>query len=154
MKKLSLPKITLLGIKLPSKTTNRNEQAMQDCGALWQRFEQEKVYAAIPTKLREEVYAVYFDYEGDHTAPYSYFIGCPVEDSTSCPPGLETLTIPADSFLKLTARGKMPDCVANAWREIWKSDYGRSYHFDFEIYDQRSQDWSNAEVDIYLSAER
>jgi predicted transcriptional regulator YdeE len=47
----------------------------------------------------------------------------------------------------------MPGCMVDKWREIWNSDIPRAYKFDFEIYDERSQDWSDAEVDIYLSVE-
>lgn len=151
MNSLKLPEITLLGIKLPFQTTNENGQSMKDCGALWQQFETNDTVSKIPNKLNEQVYAVYYGYQGDHTQPYSYFIGCPVEESSEVPDGLEKLHIPQDSYLKKTASGKMPDCVANAWLEIWKSELNRSYHFDFEIYDHRSQNWDQSEVDIYLS---
>ena len=45
----------------------------------------------------------------------------------------------------------MPGCVIDAWKGVWISNIPRSYKMDFEIYDERSQDWSNAEVEIYLS---
>jgi predicted transcriptional regulator YdeE len=45
----------------------------------------------------------------------------------------------------------MPDCVANAWKEIWQSKLSRAYEKDFEIYDEKSQDWNNAEVSIFIS---
>ena len=47
----------------------------------------------IPNKLTGEILAVYHQYEGDHTKPFSYFIGCKVKADTEVPPGLETLTI-------------------------------------------------------------
>ena len=47
----------------------------------------------------------------------------------------------------------MPDCVINAWKEIWGSNIPRSYKMDFEVYDERSKDWGNAEVEVYLSVE-
>lgn len=30
----------------------------------------------------------------------------------------------------------MPDCVANAWRDIWAGNLERTYQTDFEIYDE------------------
>lgn len=144
-------RITLIGLKLPSKTTNENNQSMKDCGELWTRFEKEEVFKKIPNKLSEEVLAVYHDYEGDHTQPFSYFIGCKVEEGTELPDGLRSLTIPAGNYQKVTAKGEMPNCIAEKWREIWESDIPRIYKTDYEVYDERSQDWSNAEVDIYLS---
>lgn len=145
--------IHLIGIELPSKTTNENGQSMKDCGNLWTRFEQEEIVSKIPNKSSDEVLAVYYDYEGDHTQPFSYFIGCKVKEETAVPQGLDSLIIPAGDYQKVTAKGKMPDCIGNKWREIWESDIPRAYKADFEVYDERSQDWSDAEVDIYLSVE-
>ncbi len=152
MDHISIDTFTLAGIRLPGKTTNSNEQSSRDCGALWQRFEQEKIANKIAGKLDNAVRAVYFDYDGDHTQPFSYFIGCRVDPKAVQPDGLEKLTIPSGTYKKIVARGKMPYCIMNAWREIWsKDDSVRGYAFDFEVYDQRSYDWSNAEVDILLS---
>lgn len=148
---LSLETITLIGLKLPSKTTNKNNQSMKDCGELWTRFEKEEIFSKIPNKLSDEVLAVYYNYEGDYTDPFSYFIGCKVQEDTELPNDLQRLTIPSKKYLKVTAKGEMPNCIANKWREIWDSDIPRAYHADFEVYDERSQDWSDAEVDIYLS---
>lgn len=82
---------------------------------------------------------------------YSFFIGCKVASETLKPEDLDELTIPAQKYQIETAKGQMPDCVANAWRKIWSTKINRQYGFDFEIYDQRSHDWANAEIDIYLS---
>ncbi len=45
----------------------------------------------------------------------------------------------------------MPGCIAEAWQNIWKAGLNRNFGFDFEKYDERSLNWENAEVDIYLS---
>lgn len=145
------PQFKLIGLNLGRKTTNENEQAGIDCGSLWQRFETEGIYVKIPNKLTEEVIAVYFDYDGDHTQPYSYFIGCKVSEDTQTPEGLDSLIIPEQDYQKIVAKGQMPNCVADAWRSIWKSGIERPYTYDFEIYGSRSHDWSNAEVDIFLA---
>lgn len=143
--------IKLIGIALPHKTTNENGQSMADCGNLWQQFEQGGYFDRIPGKSGDEVYAVYFDYDGDHTQPFSYFIGCSVNADTDVPLGMSSLTIPEGGYLKITAQGKMPDCVADAWRAIWKGDIDRAFQYDFERYDERSKAWNSAEVDIFLS---
>jgi len=141
---------TLTGLALKTKTTNANNQAATDCGNLWQEFEKGDYFNRIPGKLSDEVFAVYHNYEGDYTQPYEYFIGCKVNAGSVAPEGMDTLTIPAGKYQKIEAKGTMPDCVANAWREIWKSDTPRTYIADFEVYDERSKDWANATVDIYL----
>lgn len=141
----------LVGLKLKGKTTNHNGQSSEDCGSLWQKFETDKVFDLIPGKLSSEVYAVYFDYEKDDPGSFCYFIGCEVNIEAVTPKGLEELLIPTQKYHKITAKGVMTGCITDAWKEIWKSDMNRKFGFDFEVYDERSQDWSNAEVDIYVS---
>jgi predicted transcriptional regulator YdeE len=143
----------LVGLALPHTTTNENGQSAIDCGTLWQQFQNENYYERINSKLNSNVIAVYHGYEGDHTKPYHYFIGCPIDKSAVIPEGLDSLYIPKDVYRKLTAKGIMPDCVADAWRSIWAGDFDlqRAYHFDFELYDERSHDWNNAAVDIFIS---
>jgi predicted transcriptional regulator YdeE len=51
-------------------------------------------------------------------------------------------------------KGPLPKVVPSAWQALWKmEDDGqlkRSYQTDFEIYDRRTQDLQNAQVDIYV----
>jgi predicted transcriptional regulator YdeE len=151
MNKIKQSGFTLIGLKLKGKTTNENGQSGIDCGNLWQKFEKDLIAEKIPGKLSDEKYAVYFEYEGDHTKPFSYFIGCRVNNDASAPPDMTILTVPAGNFTRMIAKGKMPDCVANAWKDIWNSKIERAYQFDYEIYDEQSKDWKNAEVDIFVS---
>ena len=146
-----LEEITLIGLSLQTKTTNAHGQSKIDCGNLWQEFEKGNYADKIPGKLNDEIFAVYHQYEGDHTKPFSYFIGGKVKSGTDVPKGLNGLIIPNGEYQHIIARGKMPDCVAHAWKDIWSSDIPRAYQADFEIYDERSKDWNNAEVDIFLS---
>ena len=151
METFQIPEFKLTGLKLNKKTFNKGGQSGIDCGSLWQKFQAENVAERIPDKLGHEIYAVYFAYEGDHTNPFSYFIGCKVGANTQTPEGMDSLTIPEQKYTKVIAKGEIPDCIGNSWQEIWRSKIDRAYQYDFEIYDERSQDWSHAEVDIYLS---
>lgn len=141
----------LVGLKLKGKTTNEDNQSSKDCGELWQKFESEKIFDQIPEKLSNEIYAVYYDYEKDETTPFSYFIGCKVNKNTKTPEEQDVLFIPAQQYRKFTAKGVMIECITDTWKEIWKSEIHRKFGYDFEIYDERSQDWSNAEVDLFIS---
>jgi predicted transcriptional regulator YdeE len=141
----------LAGIALKHTTLNANGQSAIDCGNLWQEFEKRDIAAQISGKKGSEVYAVYHGYEGDHTKPYAYFIGCRIPEGAEAPVDLDILNIPAGSYQPLSSTGKMPDCVASSWRQIWNADYPRAYQYDFEVYDERSHDWQNAKVDIFLS---
>jgi len=141
----------LIGLSLKTKTTNENGQSAIDCGSLWQQFEKGNYAEKIPGKLSNEIFAVYYNYEGDHAKPFSYFIGCKVKESTEIPDGLNSLIIPAGVYEKIIAKGKMPDCVADAWKNIWRSNSSRAYNTDFEVYGERSKNWNDAEVDIFIS---
>lgn len=151
MENITKSPLHLIGIQLPEKTTNANGQSAIDCGNLWQQFETENFAARISDKVGNEIYAVYFEYEGDHNQPFSYFIGCEVKPGAKVPEEMSSLIIPEQACIKFTAKGKMPDCIAKSWREIWASNIKRGYQYDFEVYDERSKDWSNAEVEIFVS---
>lgn len=146
-----ISEIKLIGLDLGRTTTNENGQSNIDGGNLWQKFEGGNYADQIPNKSGDEIYAVYYGYEGDHTDPFRYFIGCRVTDNSEVPEDMDRLTIPAGNFQKITAKGEMPGCIASVWKIIWDSDISRSYNYDFEVYDERSHDWSDAEIDIYLS---
>ena len=151
MNKFELEEIQLIGLALKTKTFNANGQSAIDCGKLWQDFTNGNYADKIPGKLSNDILAVYHQYEGDHTKPYSYFIGCRVQSITKIPPELDSLIIPKGPYQKITATGKMPDCVANKWIEIWNADIPRAYRPDFEVYDEKIKDWNNADVDIFIS---
>jgi predicted transcriptional regulator YdeE len=145
--------ITLIGIALDKKTTNENQQSSNDIGLFWQTFMKENVSSKIPGRVGEDIYAVYYDYEGDHTKPFGYFIGVPVGDDTTVPAGMIKIDIPTGRYTHFVARGRMPDCMIDAWAEIWNSDIKRTYTADYEIYGSKSNDTENAEVDIFIAAE-
>ena len=135
------------------RTTNREGKAMTDIGALWQRFYSEYIEAKIPGRIGNEVYGIYSDYSSDYTQEYTALIGCRVDSIGNVPPGLSAVMISGGTYSKFVARGKMPDAVVNEWTAIWKmgEQLERSYTVDFEVYDTRSQDPSNAEVDVYIA---
>ena len=145
------PAFRLIGLNLDRKTTNKNKQSEKDCGNLWQKFEQEKTATLIPGKLSDEVYAVYFDYESDEKGAFSYFIGCKADETTPLPEGLDELHIPAQDYEQITARGVMTGCVTEAWQKVWDTIKNRKFGYDFEVYDERSRDWNDATVDIFIA---
>jgi len=151
MNKIELEEIKLIGLSLPTKTTNEMGKSSIDCGNLWQKFEKENYTDKILNKLSDEILAVYHQYEGDHTHSFSYFIGCKVEANTEIPEGLDSLVISKGLYQKLISTGKMPGCLTNTWKEIWNSNIPRAYQTDFEVYDERSKDWNKAEVEVFIS---
>ena len=143
--------IYLMGLALKKKTTNENGQSGIDCGNHWQEFERKNVPEQVNEKLSSEIYAVYYDYEGDYTKPFAYFIGCPVPENAKAVEGLDTLFIPKGEYQLIEAKGKMPDCVIAAWQQVWKDRIPRAYRYDFEVYDSLTFDWQNVTVNIFIS---
>ena len=75
----------------------------------------ESIASRIEEKFSDVIYAVYFNYSGDHNDPYHYFIGCQVPEATSPAPGLSILNVAGAYYTKITAKGKMPDCETVGW---------------------------------------
>lgn len=143
----------IFGVKLKTKTSNVNGQSSKDCGELWQYFEKNKIAESIPDKTSDAVYAVYHEYASGENGLFSYFIGCRVKDDAVKPENLDELNIPEQAYHIETARGKMTGCITEAWEKIRQSSLNRTFGYDFEVYDEISSDWNDAEIDIYISVQ-
>lgn len=134
------------------RTTNENGQAAKDIPALWQRFFAENISEKVKDKLSETVYAIYTDYEKDHTKPYTTIVGYAVEELKIIPDGLVSILIEEGSYSKFTAKGKLDEgAVYNEWLNIWNAPIERIFTTDFEVYDEKSTNPQNAEVDIFIA---
>lgn len=109
-------------------------------------------------------YCVYTDYEAEHCDPascnyhgdYSYFIGEEVDSVGQLPESYVSITLPAQSYAKLTnGPASMPDVVRKPWQAIWNmspEELGgkRSFGADYEVYDERATDHDNIVLDIFI----
>lgn len=112
----------------------------------------EGIAQQIPHKTDNSVYCIYTGYEKDHTKPYTTIVGCKVKNLDAIPDGMTGITIDQADYTRRTARGNiLQGLVFNEWMEIWNSDLDRAYTTDFEVYDERTQDPENAEVDIFVA---
>jgi predicted transcriptional regulator YdeE len=121
----------------------------------WQKFFREGILAKIPNKIGLNIYAVYSDYASDRDGEYSFVIGAMVKEGTVAPAGMVAKALPGGHFAVLTSdQGPLPKVVPGVWKKVWKLEdekkIQRNYKADFEIYDQRSQDPQNAQVDLYV----
>lgn len=153
----TLPVIKLIGISARTSNAGEFNPETAKIGATIQKYITEAVYDKIPNrKTPGKAYCVYTEYESDHTGAYTYFIGEEVDASSEAPEGLSTITIPAQSYAKVTTEpGPMPTVCINAWMDIWKmtsEDFGgeRNYSADFEVYDERALDPTHTVLDIYI----
>lgn len=143
---VTLSKMLVTGLKI--RTTNENNKAVADIGALWGKLIQENLFQQIQHKTDNMAIGLYTEYEGDATKPYSFLCGCQVSDTTD---GFETITIPAGKYAKFTVVGNMVDAVGKAWGDIWNMDLDRAYTCDFEHYHNDSADMANQTIDIYIA---
>ncbi len=145
---VQVPSMNIVGIEC--RTINTPDRAPIDIGKLWERFYTEKVFDKIPNKTSNETLALYCDYEGDYTKPYSVVIGCRVDSFEQLPEGLVVKTLPATSYAVFKAIGKHPDAVIKGWNTIWQTELKRTYTGDFEVYGEGFQK-DPAEVDIFIA---
>ena len=122
--------------------------------ATWTDFLHQNATAKIKNRaLPPTMYAVYSDYERDWRGEYSYLIGWGVTRAGNVPEGMETRTIPAQTYAVFRAHGQMPDEVLAVWSQVWLSDLPRTYTFDFEVYDKRFTNPDQKEVDICVAVD-
>jgi predicted transcriptional regulator YdeE len=139
------PAILVIGINC--RTSNAKETGPQ----LWGRFYSEDILSQIPNKVSNEVIALYCDYEGDYTQPYSVVIGCPVSSIDTIPEGMVAKTIPASSYAVFRAIGEHPKALIETWGNIWKQPkLERTYTGDFELYGNKFVSGSLKEVEVYI----
>jgi predicted transcriptional regulator YdeE len=147
---------TVVGIS--ARTNNAQEAAGN--GVIpkqWEKFYKEDILGKIPDKTDHVVYAVYTDYASDKNGDYTFVIGAKVNDASKVPPGMVARKVPKGKYAVVTtARGPVWQVVPKAWQEVWsledKSKLGgaRAYKADFEVYDDRSQNPQDSQVDLLI----
>ena len=160
-KKDFLPEITLIGLTVRTNNKNEMDSSKSKIGDLAAYFWSQNIANNIKNRLNPGVtYCAYTDFENDENGEYTYFIGESVESLTDQDLSLfSTVSVPAGNFMKFTTEpGPMPGVVIDAWKNIWKMkqhefEGNRSYIVDYEVYDSKAADLTNAVVDIYIGLE-
>jgi predicted transcriptional regulator YdeE len=142
---------------LAARTNNAREMSGRGkIGHLWREFLQPNMAAKIPNKVGVDLFAVYSDYESDHTGHYTYLVGIPVVSTEAVPPNLTIKHVPAGRYAVFTSeRGPLQIVVPELWRRIWTMSIAelgglRSFKADYEVYDQRAANPENAQIDLYI----
>ncbi len=143
-----------LVIGIPIRTSNENGRFQKDVSPLWDRFFREKIADKIPNKTGQSPIAVYTDYEGDYTQPFTYILGYEVFSLKEIPEGMRGVEISPSPYAVFTAKGEFPKSMVQTWQTVWKSDLPRSYTTDFEIYPSDFNPQKKPEVRIYIGLER
>ncbi len=140
----------IIGIK--TRTTNENGQLAKDIGQLWEKFMSEAIVDKIPNKVDTAIFSIYTNYEKDHTKPFDTILGCAVHTLDEIPQNMIGQEFDMGNYRKFIAKGDLTkNIVYNTWTEIWDTDLAREYSADFEIYGEKSQNTTNAEVEIFVA---
>jgi predicted transcriptional regulator YdeE len=131
------------------RTTNQDDRATIDIGNLWTKFMRENIAGQIAARLSDDIYCVYTDYENDHTGWYTAVLGCRIENPNDSE-GMFTALVPKGSYRLYKPSGKFPECVANAWREIWEDCPSRSYIADYDLYKAGANSFEATKTEIYV----
>lgn len=154
---VALPKVTLMGIKMRTSYETEVNPLTGKITPTVQRYFQE----GIPDKILNRanpgrLFAVYTEYESDHTGAYTYFLGEEVTHVGDTPEGLATLELPLGNYTKFTTNpAPLPHVIIDAWYNIWQMNADqlggeRKWVADFEVYDERAQNPLMAVVDIFI----
>ena len=150
------PEFSVIGIQV--RTSNAKE--VTGGGAIpkqWERFFKEGISDKIPHKVDSTVYAVYTNYASDYNGEYDFIIGMKVSRVSDVPPGMVAKKVPKGRYAIVTSsKGPVAQVVPQAWQRVYSLDDNkllggaRAYKADFELYDQRSQNPQDSQVDLYL----
>lgn len=119
--------ITVIG--LAQRQSNDHPERI---GSQWHTFFARGGPSQIPERLSDDVYAVYFEYEGDQTKPYSLLLGCAVPAGTTVGSGMSWVTIPRARYARFPANGTQPQALVETWKTIWAAPIQRTFRIDFE----------------------
>ncbi len=137
---IDLPGIFIAGLAL--RTTNEHDRAQTDIAGLWAKFAGEDIAGQITSRVSDDLYCVYTDYENDYRGWYTTLLGCRVTSPDDAQ-GLFTALVPRGSYRLYKPQGDAPGCVSDAWRQIWMEGSGRNYIADYDLY-------RNGQVEIYV----
>ena len=150
------PEFSVIGIQV--RTSNAKE--VTGGGAIpkqWERFFKEGIADNIPNKVDSTVYAVYTNYASDYNGEYDFIIAMKVSRVSDIPPGMVAKKVPKGRYAIVTsAKGPVAQVVPQAWQRVYSLDDNkqlggaRAYKADFELYDQRSQNPQDSQVDLYI----
>jgi predicted transcriptional regulator YdeE len=110
----------------------------------------------IPNKVASTIYAVYTNYASDYNGEYDLIIGMKVSNVANVPPGMVAKTVPKGKYAVVaSAEGPVAQVVPKAWQQVYSLDNkqlggSRAYKADFELYDQRSRNPQDSQVDLYI----
>lgn len=135
--KAGLEKLSAFSVVGISAMISGNETASEEINTLWETFFSQSIGQDIENRLDDVIYAVYSDYQGDHTQPYRLTIGYRIQGDPKTKDYLHHIEVKDADYAMMSASGEQPKALMETWTAIWQSDLDRRYETDFEVYGQR-----------------
>jgi predicted transcriptional regulator YdeE len=139
------------------RTNNAKEMSGQgEIGKLWQKVMQENLVAQIPNRTDSALMVVYSEYASDEKGDFNYLLGARVSSVEHLPAGMTYRKLVSGPYaVFVTDRGPLVDVLRAEWKEIWamppeQMGGQRAFLTDYEVYDQRSADQRQAQIEIHI----
>jgi len=146
---VTLPGKRLAGVSV--RTTNAIEMSGKGCiQGLWNSYFASD-HQPEPDAAR---YGCYADYTDGIHGEYTILVGHEVGPDEALPEGVSSVDLPPATYAVFTSRkGPMAEVVGEAWGAVWtwNNQGERTFTGDFELYDERSLDPENVQVDLYIA---
>ncbi|MGW5160262.1 GyrI-like domain-containing protein [Nonomuraea wenchangensis] len=141
--------LTVVGWVVRTSNAEEMDPSRARLPALWQRAGAPGVFAHVPGRIDENLYAVLTDYESDHNGAYTQIVGVGVRTAPRLPEGMVAVRVPAGPALLVEARGQLPQALTEAWQRVWKQTESggvspRAFTTDVEVHHPDG-------VDLYLA---
>ncbi|PCJ97786.1 MAG: hypothetical protein COA45_08850 [Zetaproteobacteria bacterium] len=135
--KAGLEKIDGFSVVGLSVVISNNETASEEINLLWESFFKESIGQDVKNRVDDVIYAVYSDYEGDHTKPYRLTVGYKIEGVPQMKDHLHHVEVQSADYAMMGAQGEQPKALIETWEAVWSSDLDRRFKTDFEVYGKR-----------------
>lgn len=129
-----LPAFSVVGL---SAKIAGAETAAEEINILWEQFFKQSIGQMVDNRVDDVIYAVYSDYEGDHTKPYRLTVGYKIKGDPILKDHLTHVEVKEANYAMMSAAGEQPKALFETWTAVWQSDLDRRFETDFEVYGQR-----------------
>lgn len=133
------------------RTSNQPNEAEKEIPKLWERFYQNGGSEQILNKINGDIVALYTEYEGDYTEPYTLVIGSEVSSCDKIPDGFVCKEVPAATYAVFKVQGNFPESVLETWSQIWQTPLNRTYAGDMEVYPFDFDPVTNSDAKIHIA---